>query len=266
MLKLRKTNPKIIKQINDPPFTFDLSQYISKYKNNGEKVKVCIAGTGTPLHCDFNDIKDMEVFDEKSKDQDDKFGYSTMVAGIMNADNPQSIQGIVPKSEIYFVKAFGDTGSATQQSLISSVLWSLIKEIDLLILCGEKGAIAEDLAESLTKASSNSMSILMTSGTFTKKQTAFSCKKCGILCISHKMSSKKGLSFEQVDDSLVVRVPRQQYYTTYAENCYVKPPPSIYSLGIVGGLLASIISYHKKNNIKYTTQSIYKELYSNVLN
>jgi len=266
MLKLKKTNPKILQQISDPPFHIDLNGYGSEYKTKGESVKICVVGTGTPLHNDFKDIKGMEIFDEQSKDQDDRFGYSTMLAGMMSVDRPNSISGLVPKSEFYFVKAFNDVGEASQQSLSSSILWSLIKNVDLIMLCGEKGIISTDLSEVLIKAQSDGVCTLMTSGSFNEHKKTESYDSCGVLSISHELSSRKTVSFEKKNNSLVVRIPRAKYYTTYAENCYVKPPPSVYSMGIVGSLLSLIISDNKKKKVKITSKSVYRKLFSIVLN
>ena len=266
MLKLKKTNPRIIKQIVDAPFKIDMNGYNKEYKTGGDSVKICIIGTGTPLHKDFNNIKDIEVFDEKSKDKDDRFGYSTMVAGMMSVDRQNSISGIVPKSEFYFAKAFSDTGCATQQSLSSSILWSVIKNIDLILLCGESGVISSDLSEVLMKASSNNICILMTSGVFNEKKHTQLYDNCGVFCIAHELCAKKSLSFAKKNDSFVVKVPRAKYYTTYAEDCYVKPPPAIYSMGVVGGLLSLIIAENKKNNTIFTPKSIYRKLFTIVLN
>jgi hypothetical protein len=262
MLTLKRLNPKIISNIPNPPFVYGIDGITSLYDNNGEGSKICIIGTGVPTHSDFKNIVNMEIFDESAKNPDDKFGYSTMIGGIISANKKTSLIGFAPRASLYFVKAFSDYGIATQQSLISSVLWSMIKDVDLIIVCGEKGLISQSLSESMKKASAAGTSILMSSGKYDEKKKVKMYDSCGIFCISHETTTKNKIEFKKKDETFVVTVPKGNYYTTYAEDKYAKPNPTVYSLGVVGGLLSLIIADNKRKNNKFTSKSLYRQMFS----
>jgi hypothetical protein len=204
----------------------------------------------------------MEIFDESAKSPDDKFGYSTMIGGIISANKKNSLIGFAPRASLYFVKAFSDYGVATQQSLVSSVLWSMIKDVDLIILCGEKGEISQPLMEAVDKTTFNGTAVLFSVGKYDEKRDLKNYDSCGIFCISHKVSTKNKIEFEKKDNSFVVTIPKSNYYTTYSEDKYVRPNPIIYSLGVVGGLFSLVIADNKRKNNKFTSKSLYRQLFS----
>lgn len=266
MITLKRLSPKIVSQIPNPPFIYSVDGISSTYNNNGEGSKICVIGTGVPVHSDFKNIVNIEIFDDTAKSPDDKFGYATMIGGIISANKKESLIGIAPRTSLYFVKAFSDYGVASQQSLVSSVLWSMIKDMDLIILCGEKGEMSKPLIEAIDKTTSNGIGVLVSAGKYDEKKDLKVYDSCGTFCISHKISTKNKIEFDKKDNSFVVTVPKGNYYTTYSENKYVKPNPTIYSLGIVGGILSLIISDNKRKNNKFTSKSLYRQLLSSTRN
>jgi len=262
MLTLKRLNPKIISNIPNPPFKYGIDGITSLYNNSGEGSKICIIGTGVPIHSDLKNIVNMEIFDEFAKNPDDKFGYSTMIGGILSANKKSSLIGFVPRASLYFVKAFNDSGVATQQSLISSVLWSMIKGVDLIIICGEKGLISQPLSEAMKKVSAAGIPILMSSGKYNNKKESDIYNSCGVFCISHVTTAKNKIEFKKKDETFVVTVPKGNYYTTYAEDKYAKPNPTVYSLGVIGSLFSLIIADNKRKNNKFTSKSLYRQMFS----
>lgn len=266
MLTLKRLNPKVISNIPNPPFTYEIDGITSLYDNSGEGSKICIIGTGVPTHSDFKNIVNMEIFDEVAKSPDDKFGYSTMIGGIISANKKSSLIGFAPRASLYFVKAFNDSGISTQNTLISSVLWAMIKDVDLIIMCGEKGSISQPLSDAMKKASDSGVSILMSSAKYNENKELKTYDSCGAFCISHETTTKSKIEFKKKNETFIVTVPKGNYYTTYAENKYAKPNPTIYSLGVVGGLFSLIIADNKRKNNKFTSKSLYRQMFSLIRN
>lgn len=107
-------------------FGFDLD-------GDGSGVKIAIIDTGLPDHLSLPCIKDsVNLADGVSIT--DILGQATIIGGLIGASDPNAITGVAPGAELYFAKICDDDGRVSVESFIASILWSVIKGVDIIAL------------------------------------------------------------------------------------------------------------------------------------
>ncbi|KKK51245.1 hypothetical protein LCGC14_3116900, partial [marine sediment metagenome] len=56
------------------------------------------------------------------------------MAGIIKANNRKSIIGVAPHAKILFSKVVNHKGQCSFNSLVAGVLWSIVKEVDIIVI------------------------------------------------------------------------------------------------------------------------------------
>jgi len=107
-------------------FGFDLA-------GDGKGIKIAIIDTGLPDHLALPNISDsVNLADGVSVS--DMLGQATILAGLIGASEEKSITGISPEVELYFSKVCDDNGKVSIESFMASILWSIIKGVDIIAL------------------------------------------------------------------------------------------------------------------------------------
>ena len=247
IIKINKYKPsKVVYQLKKIPFVYDPKDFgIDKDNINGDGIKLAILGTGLPSSGDLENFKDIEVFAEDENYPDDKLGYSTMLSGIIASNNINGIIGLAPLVNCYFIKMFSDHMETNNNTIIASILWCIVKKINIVIIppIFQETTI---LKNTLLKAQESNINI------FTSIRNV---KHKNIVRLSPNVvgvSSTYGKQFhiEQVEDNILkLTIPRKEYFTTYLEQSFAKPTSEILGLGLVGGLSSLILQ----------TAAIYKQ-------
>jgi minor extracellular protease Epr len=107
-------------------------------KGTGRGVKILLVDSGVPDHDAIinvgGDRETRSVNFTNSPTVRDMVGHSTVVAGIIGANDPEQLVGVAPDAEFFFAKAVDDRASTRLDAIIASLLWGLIKEVDLIVL------------------------------------------------------------------------------------------------------------------------------------
>ena len=199
--------------------------------------KFCIIGTGIPLHEDLP-ITDYEIFDEKSLHREslhDQHCCSTLMAGMLTL-NLEDMKGLCPKSEIYYSKAFDNTGSGSYKNLSASVIWAIIKKVNVIIIPCEIEEHHENLYAAIKRAYDNNIAVICPTS------SSNNLKYPEILYVSNEEKSLK--------NSLNIQ-DRKKIYTTYKNNGFVKAHGIYYKLAAAAGLT----EHFKVNGIKSNKNS-----------
>ena len=128
-----KKTEKIISKIKTP-ISYSASSFGIKGKCTGYRTSFSIISSGLPSHKDMTEPSDIEVFIERTNMPEDNLGIATMYAGILTANNPKRIKGLVPKSKAFYVKAINEKKHSSIRAIGSSILWSIIQKVDATIL------------------------------------------------------------------------------------------------------------------------------------
>lgn len=193
--------------------------------------KFCIIGTGIPLHEDLP-ITDYEIFDEKSLEKDDlhdNHGCSTLISGML-ALNLSNMKGLCPKSEMYYAKAYNNNGIGSYKNISASVIWALIKKVNVIIIPSEIKEHHENLYSVIKKAYDNNITII------SPISANSNLKYNEILYVSASNNDIKN----------ALNIPDQKkIYTTYKNNGFVKAHGLYYRISVAAG----IVEHFKANGI-----------------
>jgi hypothetical protein len=259
-------NKKILDCIPNPPFIYDPTSFGVSKKYKGEGVKISIISTGVPSHKDIKNIKLFEVFSPQTKNPDDVFGYSTLLSGIISSNSEQLI-GLAPRSELFFVKTYNDFGDTSKSSLISSILWSIIKGVDIITICSEMSYEISILRNAISKAYNSNICIFsLAEKKLISKNDDNENKNIDFVSIYPEIF---GVNCSIKDESISLlsegktskkNILKTDYYTTFSKDKYIKAPSQIAALGIISSLASLLIEEKKNDKKEYTPRDIYTSI------
>lgn len=245
-------------QIENPPFIYSSSKFNISKKLTGEGVRTSIISSGLPKHEDIKNITDNESFTTKAKNNEDVLGYSTMISGILTA-NSKNIVGLSPSSELLVVKVYNDNGEFSKKNIVSSILWSIIKGVDIIVFPHELDCKDNLIYDSIKKAYDANICMFSlaqkTKNVKKRKNTEEIFENYTIELVDYKDNEFS------VDSSKILK-NTEKFYTTWEKTEYTIPPSNILAIGIVSGLAALLIE--EKNNSKntYSPKDIYYKINS----
>jgi len=251
-IKVKYTKPeKIISKIKDP-FFYSAEPFGIKGKCTGHRTSFSIIGSGLPSHKNLTEFSDVEVFIEKTDMPDDNLGISTMYAGILSANNPREIQGLVPKAKAFYVKAINENQHSSITALGSSILWSIIQKVDVAILTSLPKRKSSHIEQVLRKAYMMNLCIFIHKSDVSKEWE----DNPHIIIVDSKQSEIP--SIKKINNTLVVSTNNN--YTTYLNNKYIVADEKTTATSIAAGLALILIQKNKNNKKKYTPISICDQL------
>jgi len=248
----RPSASNIINLLPDSPLLYDSKVFGITRKNLlGDNVKIAIISTGLPYHKDFDNIDDFETFDD-SLSPNDEHGNSTMVAGIIGANNDvDGICGIAPKSSIYIAKALSNSGQGNLNSINASILWAIVKEVDIILLPFEFIYNPIKLHNTIKKANEENICIFAPIGQRSYHNTIFPESFPEVMGVSNFPN--------KFSETLCYKIPKDSY-TTYGEKQYIKTSGVNMASAIAAGLAALTINKFNSENKLYTVQDVYRQL------
>lgn len=233
------------------PFVYSPSLFGIEGRSSGAKTKIAIISSGLPDHPDLGEFSDVELFINGTDSPDDMIGTSTMYAGIIAANNKKGLTGLAPKTKVFYAKCINEKHNCTVSSITASILWSIIQEVDVILL----GALPLDqmdaLEASLEKASKVNIPVF----------TEYSDNINNEFLLAVKYKASKKFIIKSDKGTLCVGLPELSV-TTSPVGKYVEIDPALAATSIAAGLALILIQKHKNNNEKYSPGSIYNELLS----
>lgn len=220
------------------PFFYDPTKYSFQKELKGKGAKICIIGSGVPDHNDITNIEESISFiDADNKDNtNDSHGLSTIVGGILTSKNPKSVNGLCQESKLYFTKAIKNNGEISLKSVNASILWAIIKKVNIIIIPFEIEESNDDFSNIVKKAYSSNISIFSPKPKSNKEE-----------CILYVSSSNKDNETYCLNEN---------YVSTFIGNKYIETSGSHYLAGLVGGLASLCI----EENPKVSVNQIYHSL------
>jgi subtilisin family serine protease len=236
--KICKKN--IIKDIQDSieysPNAFGLTGDLT-----GKNVKIAIIGTGLPVNRYVKNFADFDTLVENVNSPYDSIGHSTILAGFLGGSSGR-VKGMVPNSVIYNIKAFGEDLYASPSTITASVLWCIIKDVNIIIIPFELDFSYRPLCDALKKANNEGVFILTVPSDWQEEYPI-------TMPIKGIKNSKpfKLLSSSSSDNGYIgVSLPIKSCISLYSKNWYIKASTNFTSLGLAAGVFAALIEKNKK--------------------
>ena len=205
------TNPII-------PCYYKASDYGLSTKYSGKNVKIAIIDSGCPSHKDIMDPEGFISFINKHQDIKDIHGHSTMISGILTAQNKNCVNGLATGSLYYHAKVIDDQGHCDFAPLVAAILWSIIKEVDIILLAMGTKTDYSVLHDAIKKAYESNICIIAASGNIKDEEEAdFPARYLEVLSVGNKKDggkNKKLFSYgNHISSFFLTLLMRQFQYT-----------------------------------------------------
>jgi len=227
----------------------------------GRKVKISVLDSGCPAHKDLKTNGDKVSLCEGSIGIFDYNGHATMLAGIINSNNKKSIIGLAPHAELQYGRVIDNKDMCGFNSLVAGILWSVVKEVDIIVIALGTQYDYIVLRDAVKKARDYGICVFAASGDQNindKWQIDFPARYENVISTGFltRTKVKNDVIRKKVDFCL----PNKGLYTTYLNNKYIKISGSSISTAFYAGLAAVLIEQYKKERKKDIPTLVYSRL------
>ncbi len=236
-----KVKKSILEKLKEP-IVYSPSVYGIDNLCTGKGVKISILDSGCPRHKDIKVDGDRISFCEENLGVSDQNGHATMIAGIINANNKKTIIGLAPHAELLYGRVINNNNMCGFNSLITGVLWSIVKEVDVIVISLGSQYDYIVLRDAVKKARDYGICVFAASGDkdINKKwEIDFPARYDNVISTGFltKSKIKNDIIRKKVDFCL----PSKGLLTTYLNNKYIKISGSSISTAFYAGLAAVLI-------------------------
>lgn len=229
-------------------------------ESQGEGVKVAVLDTGIIHHPDLKDnIKGAVNFTSSDRnDYEDRQGHGTHVAGIIAAvNNKFGIVGVSPKADLYGVKVLGDNGSGSYQMIADGIDWAIENKMDVISMSLGSNYPSDLLHSAIKKAYDNNITIIAAAGndgdTYDDDDIDYPGRYEETIAVGSINKYLKRSWFSSDGKELDIMAPGQDIYSTYLKDDYAILSGTSMATPFITGVVALMISKHRKNGDKNKT-------------
>ena len=218
---------------------------------SGKGVKICVIDSGLPNHSAIVNIGDAINF-SNSDNARDMIGHSSLISGLLVANNPPDIVGIVPDAKVYYAKMIDDKCRVKFDAFVAAILWAVIKKVDIIVIPMSTDIDSQALKDAIGKANDSGICVVASSGHGDKE--AFPAKYPNVLSVGSLDKNHKLAKYSAKGDINLVGDTLQ---STYIEQTYAVVSGTSVSTALAAGLCARAIEKFKVEKVKYTTQMVF---------
>ena len=213
-----------------------------------KKIIVSIVGSGKPSHRGIAvPIVSESMIETHNGRKLDKHGFSTAIAGILIGDKKKFIKGYSENITLLSVDCIEENNNINHRALLGSVLWSLAKQSNIILMAALPIAPTPSLTEALSKAYDNNVSII---AAVEKGVSQEIYPNVMFVKGIEKQSYKKAKIIQVAGNEFCLQLPKKEYYTIFSRSSYIKSPLLLLSLAIFAGLASSAIAGTHKSKRK----------------
>lgn len=258
----RKSSKHVLESIPEP-CSYSGSDYgLAKYLT-GEGVSVSIIDTGAPVHIDVKNMVDVIDLSESAKGLEnvrDNHGHATMVSGVIGAQSNEAITGMATGAKMLFAKVIDGTGNCPFSSVLASVLWSIVREADIILISLGSQTHYPILHDAIKKAYKENICILAAAGN-SEGEVDYPARYPEVMAIGRD-SGPHGIGKANIPNAVQLKLPGNNLYTTYTNNRYTKASGTSLTAALGAGLGALVIEQRRKTNKLVCPSEVYKQLSS----
>ncbi len=220
----------------------------------GNGINITVVDTGTPKHPDITNIRDAIDASGKASGHNDKHGHSTMVAGIIGSNNSKQIVGVSPGATLSFAKVMNGIGDCTFESLITAMLWAIVKKTDIILISLGSRNNYSVLHDAVKKAYDCGIVVIAANENTKEVNYPANYPECLSVSLGKRKFRKK--------NTISITLPNDPIYTTYLNGIYTKISGSSVAAAVTAGLAALLVEKCKKEKRAIAPDHIYKQLSS----
>lgn len=257
--------PKLLSNIEYDPFDFGFSVDICDLTN--VKVGVVDSGAIKSEYYKFSKSHSRRramSFLEDDPGIYDKTGHSTAVSGIISANGPGGITGIAPHATMYFARCLDKNNQGELNALISSVLWCMIKKVDIIVISLGLRYDSRLLHDVIKKVYNKNICVFASSGNDlgSTRDAEFPARfnevfACGVGYNKSCSSSddvKAKRYFLNFKNDKIISLGLNSGFVNFSGSSSVSP--------VLAGVACHIIESYKRNKKDYTVNDVYSTLIS----
>lgn len=262
-IKVRKTQPKNATDNRlDPAFVYCPTLFGVSKKHSGSGVKVAVVGTGLPAHRDLSNIGEFQTFVDKVKVPDDLHGNATFNAGVIAANGKHGLTGLAPKVDLVFTKGVNDAGMGTSSSIVASILWCVVKGVDIIAMPFGTQEDCPLLHEAIKKAYAANIALVAPAGKDQKDtEIDFPARYPEVVAVASSYKDDKFGVLRRENNEITLSFPKAEIPTLYGEDKIAYVSGSVVATGIVAGLLSLLIERDRGTKKLWTVKDSYASIY-----
>jgi subtilisin len=182
-----------------------------------------------------------------------------MVSGILTAKNELGVTGIVPDAELSHAKVIGTDGECQYNSLVAAFLWSVVKEVDVILVSLGTDIDYSILHDAVKKAYNAGICIIAAAGNAEGIKN-YPASYEEVLAVERLNYTRTG-KFEASPGCVKMVLPDREFYTTHLHGRFTKASGTSLCAALGAGLAALLIEKNR-GKTRPTPNSIYSELAS----
>ena len=191
------------------PFAYDFHG-----ENDFSNYTISLLASGHPKHsCIARKGLESEIFAPQIRVKMDKLYLSTMIAGLLVSDG-KYLKGVLPQLNIIWGKVLNNKGQTSDDSIVSGLLWSLVKEVDLIVIYEDQIQESSELEAVLKKVEEANVGMIVCA------QNDISFMNCLQI-----LPEKKDVHIKYDDQQMKYKY--NEFYTLYGGNEYILAPPTV---------------------------------------
>jgi len=254
----KRTDKQIFSSVSKPK-VYSGSDYGFAKNLTGEGIKISVIDSGTPSHVDISNIYKYTDVSDKPNRHKDHHGHATMVGGIIGANNPKTVVGVAPDSDLMFAKVVNGSGECSYNSLVAAMLWSIVQKSDVILISLGSQTDFSLFHDAIRKAHGHGICIVAAAGD-TYGKVDYPAKYPEVLSVGRASRSKKSSSEIKNFERPQLILPSLTSPTTYLNNRYTRSSGSSLLAAYVAGLAALAVQDYRNKGKDVSPAGIYKRL------
>lgn len=260
--KCRRPSSRSLSQDIDPVVYNHEIIGFRKISGDGKGVKICVIDSGSAVHKDLSIICPDHVVDftQSLHGSLDVHGHGTAVAGILTARNHLGLTGFCPSAEVFYAKGINDKGLADYNNVVASLLWAIIKEVDIIVMAFGSQTYSQHMHDAIKKAYRHNIAMFAAAGSFDPKVLAdFPARLPEVMAVGWEGSKiNKGN-----DSPNKIHLPMKAIKTTFLKEGYFNMSGTSSLCAAAAGISAVILQQARGNKKAFAnTSSFYKNVLS----
>lgn len=263
--KSNKTEIKKVFNTNKNNINYNPSLY--NFKNisgNGKYVRLCIIDSGLPNHKDIKVDANKVANFTNSASCYDMFGHSTAVTGIVSANGNNGIKGIAIDTDLYFAKVLlDDSGDGDLNSISKAILWSITREVDIILMAFGASSSSQEVHDSIKKAYNSGISLIAAGGNSSArtKDVDFPARYNEVFSVGYSNKIHKNEIVKVSGKTKGLILPQKEFPTTYTDSKYTTMTGSSLCASFVSGIAVLVFQNLRQKGVNIKDpQNLYNEI------
>lgn len=210
---------------------------------NGQGIRVGIIDSGIDIHHpDILVSGGVSFLDDTFNDTN---GHGTEIAGIIAAQlNNLGIKGLAPNTEVYALKAFNASGTASHSNIIAAIDWAIENDINILNMSFGGKENGQALQSAIQAAWDAGILLVSASGNEGQSIIEYPAGYPSVMAVGAVNNDLTQAAFSNHSDKLELVAFGSDIYTTTLNSSYRLVSGTSYAAAQVTASAAALWSYH----------------------